>query len=152
MWFKKKEKPRVSEIDTIVIGYKTLELSSLRKVFSSDMSIIQINVYKSSIEEYSSYLRSMINAFEEEKQLATFQALSEVKSVYIRDFFVGSSNQNLKPVESMQVFIELVARFLDIYQSAERSANKSFIIEKNLHLTSGAVTNLIMLYSSFKTL
>lgn len=151
-WLKKKEVVRVSEIDSIIHEYRTLKLARLNKVFSSDMSIIRIEVCKDTIEQYGHFIKMITDAFEFNKQLTPLLVVNEIKSIYIRDFYIDSHKNYLRPIPATELFIEIVIKFLSTYQSAEKSVDKSFIIEKNLYLCGPVVSNLTALLKSLQSL
>lgn len=148
----KKVPVRVSQIDEVISKYQTLKLDRLNKVFSSDMSIIQISVCKNTIELYATFLKSLINAFENGKQLVPAVVHSEVNTIYIRDFFVDSNRNNLNPITATERFITLAVKFLSLYQSVENSSDKTFAMEKNLFLCGPIVSNIQTLLKSIQSL
>lgn len=147
-WVKKNKPPIVSKITLTSNKYKDFNILYMSKVFSSDMSIKQITVYKPTIEAYIVFIKLLIKFLEEDKQLSNLQVLSEVKTIYIRDFFIDSKHNYLNPEETFTEFKTLVSYFLDLYRTKEETVDPSFIIQINLRLTSGVVNNLTSLIES----
>lgn len=144
-WFGKKPETRESQLASIVKLLKDLQPEKLKNAFSSDMSIFQVTVCKKTVDEYSELLRMLLRAFEDDRMLYPAQVNLEVKTVYLRDFFIDKKGMMLDPVESITDFINLAIQFLTLYEQKEQQLNKSFNTEKNLLLTSHVVSNLYIL-------
>lgn len=144
-WFGKKPEARESQLASIVKVLKDLQPEKLKNAFSSDMSIFQITVCKKTVDEYSELLRMLMRAFEDDRMLYPAQLGLEVKTVYLRDFFIDKKGMMLDPVESIADFITLAIQFLTLYEQKEQQLNKSFNTEKNLLLTAPVVSNLYIL-------
>jgi hypothetical protein len=151
-WVSKKEIPKPSKINIAANEYRTLKLESLQNVFSSDMSIVQIRIWKGDIETYSKFLLMLINAFKEDRQLTKLDTVDESKVIFLRDFFLDRNQNFLDAPSSMQTFSLHAAEFLEIYQAKEFIPEPSFIIQSNLRLSGSIVSNLISLMESLKTL
>lgn len=151
-WFTKKLIPSKSILEKAAEEYKCFEPSRLRNIFSSDMSIVQISVCKSTIEDYQKFLKVLINAFDQETQLTKMQVTHEISTIYFRDFFVDRKQFTVEPVSAMEEFIPLCARFLELYHIDEINLDPSFIVQSNLRHTKDVVNNLVSIMDTLKTL
>lgn len=149
---KRKESSTVSKITAAASEYRTLSLDSMSKVFSSDMSIKQITVCKDTIDTYNLFLKFIIDYLKYDKQLAIIHFKNEEKTIYLRDFFIDRNNNYLEPISAMVTFRMLAAELLDLYQEKENILDPIFIIQSNLRLTRGVISNLISVLQNLKSL
>lgn len=150
LWMSKKEIPKLSKIETTAIVYKTFKPECLENVFSSDMSIVKVQVQELSIELYGKLLSKLIQSFKEEKQIFKNDIKDQSTTIFLRDFFLDRNQNFLDARQHMQIFALLAAEFLEIYQVHENILDPSFIIQSNLRLSRPIVTNLISLIESLK--
>ncbi len=143
-WFQKTE-PKVSKLLLTANLYSTFKHDRLKHVFSSDNSILQITVCKSTVWEYIKYLKMMNEHFKIDKQLTNIQLTFDSMIVYKRDFFVLKNGCYADPEKEYTELSEQAVLFLQQYDQKENTVEKSFAMEKNLLLTKHVVDNLIML-------
>lgn len=140
-WFSKKEEPKLTELQVLANSYKQIKPESLKKVFSSDNSILQISVCCNDIVEYTKVLSTLYDKLHEDKIIPSYLLPSNVSIVYLRDFYTVN-NSFVDPIKTTKDFVTIVIKFLELYDLKEKSNNKTFELEKNLLITSIVVRNL----------
>ena len=151
-WVKKKKPPIVSALHRASALFRELKPYHLNKVFSSDMSIIQIDVCKPSIDVYINYLKLIIKAFKNDVQLTNIQTTNKLETIYIRDFFVDKKTNSLDPEVCFTEFRDLCAEFLDLYQTHQDLIDPNINIQINLRLCAPVINNLVSLSQRLSTL
>ena len=144
-FFKRKDRPPESKFIKAANRFKNLKPSSLSKVFSSDMSIFKIQSYKSNIDSYAKYVTTLSQAIVNDEPLANLQIERDVKTIYVRDFFVSEKGFYLNAQEALYEFSQACIVLLELYESKEKEENKSFNLERNLRLIGPVVLNLCSL-------
>lgn len=143
-WFKK-AKPVESKFGSTIKELKSLDLERLNTVFSSDMSIHQVTVYKKTIGEYIQLLEQLIESIEHDKLLYPIQLPQELVTVFLHDFYLDSNRNYIDPVEMTKRFVNTATAFLELWEVKEQEPEKTFILEKNLYLTQQYVGNINLL-------
>lgn len=144
-FFQQKVEPKETLVQSAVKQYASLRSDRIRRAFSSDMSIIRINVCKKTLPEYVDFLKYLSSKLETDQMLPNTQLKAEVHTVYLRDFFISKDRHFIDPVTSMKGFSEEACRFLQVYERTELAKEQTFSSEKNTSLTRFVVSNLITL-------
>lgn len=140
---------KLSAYEEIVAKLTVLATTRAKQVYSSDLSITKVYVYRKTIWEYSDLLRILVSHFETGAQIPLGLVAKVDTPVYIRDFFRDRDNNFVDPQETMLYFTEQVKQFLQLYEKMEMCHDKPFAVEKNLYLTAPIVSNLSSLSQGF---
>lgn len=143
--FKKEAKPVKSKFAAAADRYKQFKPELLNRVFSSDMSILQVSVYKKNVNAYTVYLKYLIQVLRFDETLPNAYIAKDVVQIYLRDFFVDEKGFTINPKESITRFCEAAAELLELCDSKEKLPDKTFELERNLRLTAAVVFNLCSL-------
>lgn len=145
LWFNRRKVK--SEITLAIDCLEGIDIKNLPSIYSSDMSILQIQSCCITIVEYIELLHKVINAFKYETMLYHYQLPLVIHPIYLRDFYLDK-NKNYVNTETMtSEFINLSIEFLKLFESTERKGDKSFEVDKNLLLTQHILNNIILLAS-----
>jgi hypothetical protein len=139
--FQSKKEPELTPLQSIVNSYKQIKLKSSNKVFSSDNSILQIPVCSDNIIEYTLLVEKLYGKLIDDELIPLYILPKETKLVYLRDFYTDKDCY-LDTIKTTEKFIEIVVKFLELYDLKERSYEKTFTLEKNLLVTSIVIRNL----------
>ena len=118
----------------------SIELEKLMEVYSSDLSMVQVNSICDSIVDYNQLLIKVISYFKEDHMLYPYQVPNAINNIFMRDFYLYKDSY-IDIVFHTTEFIRLAREFLDIYELNERT-KKTFNIEKNMYLTANMVSNI----------
>lgn len=140
-WFSKKEEPKLTELQSLANSYKQIKPESLKRVFSSDNSILQISVCCNDIIEYTRILNSLYDWLNVDKIIPSYILPKNVNIVYLREFYTVN-NSFVDPIKTTKDFVDSAIKFLELYDAKEKLNNKTFELEKNLLVTSIVVRNL----------
>jgi len=130
-----------TEIDSLIVHLKTINLSSYRSMYSSDYSINQLYVCKPTITEYIGLLRKCIDKMYNDQLISRHDIPTDVQLVYLRDFLTDQ-NRFIDIECVLLEFIDQIAIMLSMFQSMERSTSRSFHTDKNLLMLQTIISNL----------
>ena len=114
-------------------------------MYSSDKSILQLYSCVATIIEYIELLKKLKNSIEHEVDLIAIEIPQSANLIYIRDFFLDKQRRFIDPVETIDLFINEVIEFLELYKLKVNKSDSSFTVERNLRLSQYITSNLITL-------
>lgn len=149
--FKKETKPKESKLTVAARRYEKYKPSSLQRIFSSDMSILQVSVCKPNVESYTAYVKYLIESIKFDESIQNVRIVKDSQRIFLRDFFINEKGFYTNPEESFQEFRDSVVELLDLCDTKEKTSDKSFELERNLRLTGPVVLNLCSLLEELPT-
>lgn len=139
-----------NEIEELIDKWLAIQPEKVNGVFSSDMSILSVHLCKNNVREYVKYLEMINQHFSQEVDLKPVTLVFQSSNAYIRDFFVSEKGFYLDPQEELIELRKKVVTFLQHYEKARKSVDKSFEIQRNLSLTSQLIGELTQLAEVFQ--
>lgn len=122
----------------------SIELDKFPNVYSSDYSMVRLNSLCPTIESYNVLLRTVIDAFKFETVLYPSQVPQHPTTVYLKDFYLHN-NCYIDTKEATKAFIDLALELLQIWESAEKQLDKTFVLEKLLTITANLISNITVI-------
>lgn len=150
-FFKKRkiEIPIVSRYKRIVNMFSNVIALNMKRVYSSDMTVLTFVPLKKDIQSYTKLLETISRNLDNNTPIGEYNFSKELEEVSLSEFYIDSESYQLDPVIETERFIKASISFITIYESKEELAEKSFVIEKNLRLTYNVIVNLEFLAKLF---
>ena len=143
-WFIKPKK-KDDKLTLAIEDFRAINKNSFNSVYSSDKSILQLYSCVATIIEYIELLKKLKNSIEHEVDLIAIEIPQSANLIYIRDFFLDKQRRFIDPVETIDLFINEVIEFLELYKLKVNKSDSSFTVERNLRLSQYITSNLITL-------
>ena len=118
-------------------------------VYSSDLSIVTVVLYKKTIWEYIDFLKYINRCMDTSVQVPASMMRRENTEIYLRDFFQDRENNFVHPAATYAHFLECALEFINHCERLETAHDKPFVVEKNLTLTYGIINDLRAFCRSF---
>lgn len=142
-WFKPPKPP--TEIDRLIADIRSIDVTQYKNVYSSDLSLRRTTTYEPNIIAYIRQLKRVSEYLEKGIIISIHTLPYDLKTVYLRDFFIDDQQRFVDVEATLTEFLELSVRLLTQFQEIERLEDKPFNTEKNLMLLARVVSNLRVL-------
>lgn len=141
-FFKKTIPKEYSETDNAIEQFSKIYIGNINQVYSSDMTIRNIEVSFLTIGEYVKILEHFINCFNNQQIIETRYVSRDIHLVSIYDFFITERNQYYTSTDIVYKFIDKACELLALFQDTENKNERSFADDKNLMHSRYVVSNL----------
>lgn len=139
---KKIEIPIVSRYQKTVIAFRDIQTAEMKRVYSSDMTLLSMSPIKKDIISYISLLDRLTIHLSSNAHIGEYLLNDKHEDVLIRDFFVDTEGYAIDPIESTNRLIKSACQFINTYEKKESLTDKDYITEKNLHICYKVIVNL----------
>jgi len=142
LWFKKTHRPK-SNLEITVNILKGLKKERFEQVYTSNLSIIKLTTYYTSVKQYTSKIGEFQKYLGSDDVVYKILLPDQIYTVNMYKFFLDSDGCYINVIEEGGIFIDTCIDFLTLYNELNNKPLKSLSDEKNLLFFNELVTNLL---------
>lgn len=131
-----------TETELLIEKWKALDLSKIDRVFSSDMSMVHIEVRHGRVRDYRKYLRNITNCYKRDTSCHRPTVVIPRESHRLSTFFLDEKDYYLDPVKETLLLQEEVTAFLEYYNEVAKDSETSYSKRFNNNITRSLIVEL----------